>query len=376
MTAIADEVNSPVNQPDALIPVQFQHSSNLVPLLDQLKVSLLVSTYQAGKVITVGTHANSLQIRFHHFEQAMGLARTPTGLAVGSRRLIWMLPAAPDLAARIQPAGTYDGCFLARQAHVTGPIMGHDLAFCGGELWVANTLFSCLCVLRPDYNFVPRWQPRFVSALAPEDRCHLNGLATDDQQPRYVTVLGETNTPAGWRPGKANGGCLLDVPTGEVILRGLCMPHSPRLHQGELYLLDSGRGQLNRCEPANGRLLTVTQLPGYTRGLDCFGRFAFVGLSRIRETSVFGGLPIAAQKEQLRCGVAVVDFATGQNVAALQFFSGVEEVFDVKVLPGFRAPVLSGPYPEADQTEPLWLVPPTETTLPAPNRRSGGQWNI
>jgi uncharacterized protein (TIGR03032 family) len=341
-----------------LTAVDFEHTGNLVALLQQLNVSLLISTYQAGKVVSVGSTAAGLEIRFHHFEQAMGLTRLPTGVAVSSRRQVWTLNAAPDLAPRLPPAGTHDVCFLTRQAHFTGPIMAHDLAWSGGELWVVNTLFSCLCVLQPQFSFVPRWLPPFVSALVSEDRCHLNGLAADERQPRYVTALGETDTAAGWRPGKATGGCLIDVPTRQVLLRGLSMPHSPRLHNGHLWLLDSGHGRLGRYDEKTQRLEVVCELPGYTRGMDCFGRLAFVGLSRIRETSVFGGLPIAERRAALRCGVAIVDLDTGTLVASLLFNSGVEEIFDVKVLPGYHSPVLSGPFPDVDQTETLWLVPP------------------
>ena len=67
-------------------------------------------------------------------------------------------------------------------------IHGHEMAWAGEELWIVNTLFSCLCTLRPEYSFVPRWKPPFISALAAEDRCHLNGLAVADGRPRYVTA--------------------------------------------------------------------------------------------------------------------------------------------------------------------------------------------
>ena len=310
MTSPAADV--PVPAPANMTAVDFQHSTSLVGVLQQLGVSLLISTYQAGKVFTVGAHAGALQIKFYHFERAMGLARTPTGLAIGTRSQIWSLPAAPDLAARLQPPGQYDSCFLARKGHFTGPILGHELSWCKGELWIVNTLFSCLCVLHQDYSFAPRWRPSFISTLAAEDRCHLNGMATDDERPRYVTALGECDTAAGWRANKAGGGCLIDVTTNEVVLHGLCMPHSPRIHQGQLWVLNSGRGQLGRCDTAAGRLDTVAQLPGYARGMDCHGRYAFIGLSRIRETAVFGGLPIASMGIELRCGVVVVDMTSGR----------------------------------------------------------------
>lgn len=340
------------------VAVDFQHSANLPDLLTRLEASLVVSTYQAGKVFTVGAHEGRLRIAFHHFEQAMGVARTPTGLAIGGKRQIWILPAAPmDLARRVKPAGTHDIAFLARQAHFTGPILGHDLAWAGGKLWVANTLFNCLATIEPNASFVPRWRPPFISELATGDRCHLNGLAVDDDGPRFVTVLGETDVENGWRPGKANGGCIIDVATGDVLVRGLSMPHSPRLHAGDLWLLNSGHGRLDRYDAATRAIRPVADLPGYTRGLDFHGGLAFVGLSRIRETAVFGGLPIDARRESLRCGVAVVEIASGRIAAWLFFTTGVEEVFEVRTLPGYLNPVVSGPYPDIDETETIWFVP-------------------
>jgi uncharacterized protein (TIGR03032 family) len=102
---------------------------------------------------------------------------------------------------------------------------------------------------------------------------------------------------------------------------------------------------------------TVAELPGYTRGLALYDSLAFVGLSRIRETSTFGGLPIAERREELRCGVGVVDLRTGRLVAHLEFLAGVEEIFAVEVLPGIRFPAISGPYPDADGVPTIWSAP-------------------
>lgn len=365
--------------------VDFEHSRNFAGLLDSLAASLVVSTYQAGKVFTIGVHGGRLQIRFHHFEQAMGIARTPTGLAIGGKRQVWMLRAGPpELAARIKPEGTHDVAFLARQAHFTGPVLGHDLAWAGGRLWMVNTLFNCLATLEPESSFVPQWRPGFISEIAAGDRCHLNGLAADESGPRYVTALGETDVENGWRPGKRDGGCLVDVVSGEVLVRGLSMPHSPRLSQGGLWLLNSGFGRLERFDFQARKTVPVAELPGYTRGLDLFGGLAFVGLSRVRETAVFGGLPLDDRRESLRCGVAIVDCRSGAVRGTLFFKSGVEEIFDVGVLPGYRNPSVSGPYPDIDDTETVWLVPgqrasgaATGAGEPRPREAEpAGRWNL
>src|SRR5881227_2593873 len=212
--------------------VRHNYTRTLPPLLSQLGVSLLVSTYQAGKVVAVGVAQGELTLSYHNFERAMGLAVKPDSLAVGARAQVWFLNSAPDIAPRVEPAGRHDACFLTRSSHFTGEVQAHELAWAGDELWLVNTAFGCLCTLDGRHSFVPRWRPPFVTALAAEDRCHLNGLCLVGGAPKYATALGETDAPNGWRAVKARGGCLLDVPTGETLARGLSMPHSPRWHDG------------------------------------------------------------------------------------------------------------------------------------------------
>jgi uncharacterized protein (TIGR03032 family) len=329
----------------------------LPDLLAQLRASLLVSTYQAGKVVVVGQHEGQLTLSYHNFERAMGTAFKPGLLAVGARSQIWFLRGRSDIAPQVEPCGRHDACFLTRSSQFTGEIQAHEIGWSGDELWVVNTAFSCLCTLHPDHSFEPRWRPPFVTGLAAEDRCHLNGMALVDGKPEYVTALAETDTGQGWRPNKATSGCLIHVPSGQTVARGFAMPHSPRVHQGRVWMLHSGRGQLVVADPGSGRVDTVTALPGYTRGLAMHGPYAFVGLSKIRETATFGGVPIAADREKLKCGVGVVDLRTGRLTAHLEFLSGVEEIFDIVVLPGICCPALSGPFPTLDGGLPIWTVP-------------------
>jgi uncharacterized protein (TIGR03032 family) len=351
-------VDRPAQEPGGSVTeVRFEYTQNLPAILQSIGASLLISTYQAGKLVVVGSHEGAIDFAFHSYEQVMGIAASPRKIAVGARREIWFLNDAPEIARNVKPPGKYDACYLTRSAHVTGAIHGHELAWAGEELWVVNTLFSCLCTLNPDYSFVPRWKPPFIRSLSADDRCHLNGLAMDNGAPRYVTAMGEVDEPAGWRPTKATGGCVIDVAANRVIARGLAMPHSPRLYDGRLWVLDSGRGRLSVVDAHSGRHDAVAELRGYTRGLSFNSGLAFVGLSRIRETAVFGGLPIEERSDQLQCGVAVVDLRSGREIASLTFHSGVEEIFAVEAIAGTRCPVLSGPDPARDGAETIWLVP-------------------
>jgi uncharacterized protein (TIGR03032 family) len=353
---MSDESTTPEKP---LRQVRFIPSDHFIPILQQLGASLLISTYHAGKIVTLGTHEQNLVISIHNFELAMGMALHPRQLAVGTRQEVWFLQSTPDVAATIEPPGKYDACLLTRKAHFTGNIHGHEMAFCGDELWICNTLFSCLCTLDDRYHFVPRWKPKFISAIGgPEDRCHLNGLTVVDGHVKYVTAMSETDVPQGWRPHKAESGVVINVPLNEVITRGLAMPHSPRVYDNRLWVLDSGRGALCLVDEQTGQRTVVTTFPGYCRGMAFLGPFAFIGLSRIRETAVFGGVPIAENRDALKCGIAVVDLRSGQSVASFEFAEGVEEIFDVKIVPGVRCLALRGPHVAEDQQSPIWIVPP------------------
>ena len=328
-------------------PLQSVHTTSLPRLLTRLGASVLVSTYQAGKLIVVRADGERANTHFRSFDTPMGLALDGGRLLVGTRTEVREFRNQPAVADKLSPAGRHDACYLPKTSHTTGQIAGHEISFgTDGTVWVVNTRFSCLCTLHADYSFVPRWRPPFVTALAPEDRCHLNGMAMVDGQPRYVTALGATDSAAAWRANKAGGGVLMEVPSGRVIVGGLAMPHSPRWHDGRLWFLESGAGSLSVADPATGTVGTITTLPGFTRGLDFVGPFAFIGLSQVRESALFAGLPITERLtvEERKCGMWVVDTRTGETVAFLDFRAGVQEVFAVQVLPGVRFPdILSEP---------------------------------
>jgi uncharacterized protein (TIGR03032 family) len=315
------------------------HTTNFPELLRQLQGSLVVSTYQAGKLVILRPDGDSINTHFRGFARPMGMAADRERIALGVQSEIVEFRNMPAVAPRLHQPPRHDAVYLARRVHVTGSIDIHEMAFdAQGELWFINTLFSCLCTLDAKSSFVPRWRPRCVSHYSPEDRCHLNGLAMRDGQPRYLTALGETNTREGWRANKRDGGVLFDLETDDVMVRGLSMPHSPRWYDDRLWLLESGRGALVTIDPSTGTKTDVARVPGFARGLDFMGPFAFIGLSQLRESNAFTEIPITEDNLDRQSGVWVVHIDTGKTIALLKFTGGVQEIFAVQALPGIVFP--------------------------------------
>ena len=324
----------------AAFPLGSAHTTTFPEILDSLGISLLVTTYQAGKLVILRADDGVLNTHFRGFNKPMGMALAGDRLAIGAGMEIWEYHNVPALARRLEPAGKHDACFLPRSGHVTGNILIHEMAWHDGELWFVNTRFSCLCTLDPWHSFVPRWRPAFISGLAPQDRCHLNGLSFTPSGRCLVTALGETDSIAGWRADKRAGGILLDAGRDQVLVRGLAMPHSPRAHDGRLWLLESGTGTFGYVDESAGRYEPIAALPGFTRGLDFCGDYAFIGLSQVRESLDFSGLPITEAAAERNCGVWVIDLRSGQTVAFVRFEDAVQEIFAIQVVPHARFPEL------------------------------------
>jgi uncharacterized protein (TIGR03032 family) len=322
------------------LPLQVTASSSFAPLLSRHRLSVLVSTYQAGKLIILRAEGDTLNLHFRSFPKAMGVAANAGRMAVGTHYGIQQLYNLPAVCDKLPSELPHDACYILRNSHITGDIDIHEMAWVDDRLWFVNTRFSCLCTLDPEYSFSPQWRPPFLNALTPDDRCHLNGLALREGQPTYITALGMTTDPQGWREHRTNGGILMDIHQNEVVANGLSMPHSPRWYRDRLWLLESGKGTLVQVDERSGRWTEVAQFSGFTRGLDFWQDWAFVGLSQVRQSMIFGGLPLTERltPEERFCGIQVVNLRTGNIEAALKFESGVQEIFAVQVLPGICFP--------------------------------------
>lgn len=348
--AAADPAPAPVAP-----PLRSVHTNTFAQILDRFGLSLAVTTYQAGKLVLLRSERSVggpvVNTHFRGFQKPMGFTWERGRFAMGTASEIWEFHDIPAVAPKLDAAESsthHDAAFLARTCHVTGDIQIHEMLWVPraksseanlSELWFINTRFSCLATRSDLYSFVPRWQPPFISALSPEDRCHLNGMCLRDREIRYLTALGETDKPGGWREDKRAGGILMDIQSNQIITRGLSMPHSPRWHNGKLWLLESGNGGVGIVDEKTGQYTEVCRLPGFTRGMDFAGPYAFIGLSQVRESAVFSGIAIAEKPQEERfCGVWIVDTRNGQVVGFVKFTDAVQEIFAVQALMGLRWP--------------------------------------
>lgn len=325
------------------LPFKSRCSPAFISILEAAQSSIAFSTYQSGKVVLLSVDNGRLIQLPRDFTRPMGLIAEADRMAVATRDEIVILGDARGLAPHYPGnSGVYDHLLTPRASLYTSPIDTHDLAWSGDVLYGVNTRFSCLCTFGDRYSFVPVWQPGFITDLMPEDRCHLNGVAMDQGAPAFVTALGTTNTPRGWHDGRATGGVLMHVPSSEVVLDGLSMPHSPRLIDGQLFVLNSGTGELLKVDPERGNFDVLCSLPGFARGLARLGDYLVVGLSTLRDKKSFGGLPLGDQADDLKCGVALVNAKSGELAALFYYETDCEELYDVQVLAGMRRPGIIG----------------------------------
>jgi hypothetical protein len=374
--------NSPT--PSTSAPsLEISASRQFTSWLAEQNLSLAFTTYQAGKVFFIGLQPNGqLSVFERTFERCMGLYAEGSTLYMSSLYQLWRFENALSPG---QVHSGYDAVYVPQVGYITGDLDVHDVVVevppqpplsrgeqetlppqpplprgekqnpilvpplskggLGGVIFV-NTLFSCLATVSEKYSFIPLWQRLFISKLAAEDRCHLNGLALRDGQPRYVTAVSQSDVADGWRDKRRDGGCVIDISSNEIILTGLSMPHSPRWYKDKLWLLNSGTGEFGYADMERGVFEPVAFCPGYMRGCAFSGDFAIVGLSKPRHNKTFSGLSLddnlRTKNAEPRCGLVVIDLRSGDIVHSLRIEGVVEELYDVQVLPGVRRPMAIG----------------------------------
>lgn len=325
--------------------LEISTSRQFIGWLREQNLSLAFTTYQAGKIFFIGLQPNGkLSIFERTFDRCMGLWISGDALYLSSLYQIWRFQNALEPGQVYQG---YDRLYVPQASYVTGDLDVHDLIVDKSDkLIFANTLFSCLATISTTHSFQPLWQPPYITKLAAEDRCHLNGVALKDDEPGFVTAVGQTDITDGWRDRRQDGGCAIDVKTKDIVADGLSMPHSPRYYRGKLWLLNSGTGEFGYVDLKRGVFEPVTFCPGYLRGCAFHGDYAVVGLSKSRENKTFSGLALdeklRQQKVEPRCGLMVIDLRSGDIVHWLRIEGIVRELYDVAVLPGVKRPMAIG----------------------------------
>jgi uncharacterized protein (TIGR03032 family) len=320
-------------------PFSCTYSPALPELLQQLDCSILVSTYQAGKLVAISAKTNAQLTQLPRtFQTAMAVGLHGNYMAVACRDEVVVLQNDRDLA-RTYPKkpDTYDALYTPRASYWCGLLDIHGLEWGTDGLWAVNTTFSCLSLISDGFSFTPKWMPPFIHTLEPGDKCHLNGMVMNDGKPAIVTAFGVTDKPGGWRDIPLGSGIAIDVESGEIICSELSMPHSPLLVNGDLYLLLSASGELVRINQDSGKPEVIKKIPGFLRGMAVSGDYLFIGRSRIRQnSSFFKELPIA--KEAVTSGITVMHLPTAAIVGELTYQASVDEIYDVKILPGVQRP--------------------------------------
>ena len=320
-------------------------SRGLAGWLDANRTGLAFTSYQTGQLFLVGVLPNgSISFNQQNFTRAMGVCRDGDRLWIGSLFQLWRLE---DMLREGELAnGSFDACFVPREARTTGDIDIHEIGILAdGRPVFVNTKYSCLATIDPAHSFQPLWRPDFISKLAGEDRCHLNGLAMADGAPAYVTAVSQTDVLSGWRARREHGGVIIEVSTNRIVTDELSMPHSPRLVDGKLYALDSGRGQIIAVDPESGRREDIAFCPGFLRGLAIHNGHAIVTASKPRDGS-FKELALQGEIErrdgEAWCGVFVINLRHGDIVEWIKLDGAIAELFDVAALPGLRCPMSLG----------------------------------
>jgi uncharacterized protein (TIGR03032 family) len=348
--------------------IQYSTSAGLLPRLQQLNASFAFTSYQSNLLYLVGRNKQGgINIHQSAMAKPMGLCLDEQGGFVLSGAYE-ILRFQNVLAENEQINEQFDACYVPRITHLTGQLDAHDVGIdTQGRALFVNTRYNCIATVSEQHSFVPIWRPPFINALVDEDRCHLNGLAMDAGEPVYATAVSASNTIDGWRDRRADGGVVIDIKTNQIICRGLSMPHSPRMHRGELWLLNSGTGKLGvvqQNDNGEGHFEARAFCPGFLRGLAFHGNYAFVGLSKPRYQR-FEGLALEQKLKDADsepwCGIQIIDLTTGTCVDWLRIDGDLAELYDLAVFPGVTTPMALSPgsaeainlitLPNADITE-------------------------
>lgn len=323
-------------------------SNGLQKWLAGHRFSIAFNTYHIGKLFMLGVDAlGHFNLSEANFKRSMGLGFHQGTLWMASEKQIWRLE---NFLKPGQQSHGHDAVFAPVGAKTTGMINLHDVRVSDEGVFFVASNFNCIGKLHDKWSFEPYWKPPFVSEFEYGDRCHLNCLALEYGLPKYVTAFSETDSVQGWRsqPDSLGTGVVIDVQTNDILCRGLHMPHSPQLHNGVLYVANSGCGEFGTIDRNSGQYTAICKVPGFTRGIAFWRHFAFVGSSKPRKAGVFEGNKdtplnrhLAETNSQAQCQISIIDLRKGKIKHQLTIGGVASEIYDVCILPGVQRPFVT-----------------------------------
>ncbi|MBI4963780.1 MAG: DUF4915 domain-containing protein [Desulfomonile tiedjei] len=212
----------------------------------------------------------------------------------------------------------------------------HDLAMVGGELHANSVGQNAVVRLHASGRHERVWWPRCIETddgpVFGQNHLQLNSIAAGDNlESSFFSA--STDEVTDLRPGDPDfpvdrRGVIFSGESREPVARDLTRPHSARFYKGEIWVDNSGYGEVGFIEGEKFR--PVSGLPGWTRGL-CFSKNTmFVGTSRVlpRFRQYAPGLDV----DSSRCGVHAIDTATGRLLGSI-FWPFGSQIFSVDWLP-------------------------------------------
>jgi len=335
----------------------FKYSKGLAEWLSRLEISLILTCYHTGQLIVIGVKPSG-ELSF--CEINLGYV---TGLYCDTQQIYvstfnQIIHFQNVLKNGDSNKEDHDALFLPKAFYNVGNVDIHELNIDnqGNPIFV-NTCYSCIAKLHPVDSFELLWLPPFISALVPEHRCHLNGMCVVNGIPTYATAISSADEFDGWRGRRTETGVLMDLRSNDIVINGLSMPHSPRMYNESLWLLESGKGQLLKIDANSYATENVCFCNGFLRGMDFYDKYAIVGMSLGRDDG-FAGLAIdnELKKHNMEpsCGFAIIDIEQGKMIEWLHFEGLIRELFEIKVMPKIKHPHLNPPHKHYQNTRTLF----------------------
>lgn len=340
---------------------RLESTPGFLRIVAEERLSIVLTSRQSSMLASISASADACRFVRARMPASMGLAVRDASMAVGTGNGIRMY-------TNLQISAEEGSAYFPIGTSITGPVSIHDLDWDDeGRLWFVNTLFSSLCTVDSSSQFKVEWHPDFAGAIGPYDACHLSGMASAGGKPRYVTALAATSGREGWRARVPDSGVLIDI-DGGPLCDGLSLPHSPKLHQDWIWLLEAGSGCITRIAANGTDRSIVAELPGVLRGLDFHGRYAFVGMSKVRTSSRDTAEALAARfGDAAACRIYAVEAETGR-VAGHVDLPAIDEISSLLVVAAPRVTFLEPDHPLFSETFVCRLPGETALSRLAPKR--------